>query len=143
MDEDRHGVEYTQGDVAGSLRRAKRGVIWARSGRLMGIAALAVVGWAQSETDLTGSLLKLAGVALMLAGLSSYIRGKRLQSVPAETRMVLDQRPPVLYLRSFKDDKAAEVVPLAGSLGYAAVFFGLTTEKEQLAEAMNEIGPLS
>ena len=139
---DPHRSEYNHGPAEESLRRAKQGRTWTRGGRFIGITGLAVSGWLQAEADLVGPFAQLAGVALTLAGVWAFTRGRKLQSVSAEARMLLDQRPPVLYLRSFKEDKAASGTPLAWALGRVSVLFGTTTEEEQLDEAMNEIGPL-
>jgi len=126
-----------------SLRRAKQGSLWAGAGRLMGIGAFAVLGWtASSENDVSSVPLRLVALVVFYAGLSFYNRGKRMQSMPPQALLALDHRPPVLYLRAFKDDKAAAERPLSRLLGFIVVFFGVPTEEEQLAEAMNDIGPM-
>jgi tetratricopeptide (TPR) repeat protein len=111
----------------------------------MALAGLALNGWTQSaatdSSDWTVVPFSLAAVALVLAGLWFYNRGRKLQSLSAEDLMARDPRAPVLYLRSFKDDKKTRATPLAGTIGIVSVCLGIRTEEEQLAEAMNEIGP--
>jgi hypothetical protein len=66
---------------------------------------------------------------------SIFIWGRRLKLKPAGKVLSEDQRPPVLYLRSFKDDKITsrllrESTPLVPF-----------TEEEYLVAVLNEFGP--
>jgi hypothetical protein len=62
-------------------------------------------------------------------GLHCYIRGKNLKALSAQAVMAQDSRPPVLYLRSFRDDAAPSVSPIAVFFGMAATVFGKSTEE--------------
>jgi len=69
---------------------------------------------------------------------SAYIRGKRLAARKGEDILKNDPRPPVLYLRAFKDD---EITSQSGTdLGAARISF--TTEEERLAKGFQDIGPM-
>jgi hypothetical protein len=81
------------------------------------------------------------GIALLLGGIASYSRGKKLAAIYARHLIEQDRRPPVLYLRSFKDDPIAATVTAAKLLGPAAALLGTQTDEEQLAEVMDQIGP--
>ncbi len=54
---------------------------------------------------------------------------RKVRALDAQELMSRDERPPVLYLRSFKDDPTTARIVLS------------TTEEEQLAMVMREIGP--
>jgi hypothetical protein len=82
-------------------------------------------------------------VAMIAAGRSCYTWGKRHKLLSADELMVHDTRPPVLYLRSFKDDAAATANPVwkALLLSPGAWKYAMASEEEQIAEVMNGIGP--
>lgn len=67
-----------------------------------------------------------------------YLQAKRNLALPANRVMARDLRPPVLYLRSFRDDATA--VP--HSFVPQSVGLNLLTEEERLAWVLGEIGPL-
>lgn len=122
--------------------------IAARSWRLVGfllvIPGLGFLDWARSNTDQDTTyavILGILGIGLVIAAIACYTRGKKIAAVAGRQTIEQDKRPPVLYLRSFKDDPTAAIVPMVGVLGRAAVLLGMETEEEQLAEVMNEIGP--
>jgi len=77
------------------------------------------------------SLIILCALAFgsFYAGLQCYIRGKKPKALSAQAVMAQDSRPPVLYLRSFRDDAAASVSPIAVFLGMAATVFGISTQE--------------
>lgn len=77
----------------------------------------------------------------MIGGLYCFMRGKRMKALSAQELTHLDKRPPVVYLRSFRDDAAGASNPFAGILGLASFVFGMSSEEEQLAEAFNGVGP--
>lgn len=67
-----------------------------------------------------------------------YQRGKKLAAPRGEEVLAKDERPPVLYLRSFNDDEVTGRSPqLAG-----VPFQSFTTEEELLARGFKAIGPL-
>ena len=80
-------------------------------------------------------------------------RGKRLGALSAQALLARDSRSPVVYLRSFQDDPVAAegsltALPLGGGLILSLITAGLDllggvmTEEEQLAEALQEVGPV-
>jgi hypothetical protein len=98
----------------------------------------------------------LTTVFLMgLGGVKSLKRGKQLDAESAQALLAQDTRPPVVYLRSFQDDSVAGkgslselLVPsLGGGLLMVAMLAaldrrgGIVSEEEQLAEALQDLGP--
>jgi len=94
-----------------------------------------------AETALTvgiGIVAVASAAGTFLAGRAAHMRGRKLLAVAKSQAAAVDQRPPVLYLRSFEDDeKAATGVRQSG----LQILFGSATEEEQLSRAMNELGP--
>lgn len=110
------------------------------------------------------SQLGLAGVSLRdtilflvlcvvapLAGGRLYVLGKELGARSAASAMALDPRPPILYLRSFQDDrvtaKGREFASIVGGSGLLTLLGLVTltlteTEEEQLAKALKRAGPV-
>jgi tetratricopeptide (TPR) repeat protein len=96
----------------------------------------------QPNQDLsTIVIFGLPSLACVFGGLYCFIRGRKLKAISAQALVAADQRPPVVYLRSFKDDAAAASNPFQNVLGVATFIFGMSTEEEQLAEAFSGIGP--
>jgi hypothetical protein len=87
------------------------------------------------------------------SGFHLWVKGKRYVAESAEHLLLRDARPPVLYLRSFRDDSVtSERVLHQGLLHnqledpswYPRMFFAnarMFTEEEQLAMALRKIGP--
>lgn len=83
-----------------------------------------------------------------------YQRGKRCAALSAEEVLGRDSRPPVIYLRSFKDDRSDTVktskdnFPLWRILhpvklwASALNMFDTRTEEEILSEALQQVGPV-
>jgi tetratricopeptide (TPR) repeat protein len=119
--------------------------VWKLAGAILVIPALGLGNFVYSQKDQNPTYnwfpFVVLTLVLLYGGLSCYKRGKRLNAATARALIEQDERPVVLYLRSFKDDVVAASVPMAGVLGLAAILLGLETEEEQLAEAMNEVGP--
>ena len=75
--------------------------------------------------------------SLVVAGSTAYLkRGRQKEADKADDLLLRDTRRPVLYLRSFTDDRVA-----ARSAASISNPFTLATEEEQLARVMGEIGP--
>jgi hypothetical protein len=87
-------------------------------------------------------LLNLS-IPIVAVGWWCFQRGKKHKAVMASAVLARDPRPPVLYLRPFKQDPKVGANPVlrSGFLGSASHGLALITEEEQLAEVMNEIGP--
>lgn len=83
-------------------------------------------------------LAALPGLPLLGVGKALYRRAKRKSALSAQLLVDRDPRPPILYLRSFKDDP--EMSKTLDATIFGSLFTHVTQE-EQLAEAMNEIGP--
>lgn len=115
---------------------------WRIAGFLLVSLALGLINQLQAEQRQLEwkSLVIMCALAVgsFYGGLQCYIRGKKLKALSAQAAMAQDGRPPVLYLRSFVDDPAASVSPIARWLGLAAMVFGISTEEEQLAEGLKD-----
>jgi Flp pilus assembly protein TadD len=125
-------------------RLATAAKLWKWAGFLMAIPGLGFLDWARSASDQDNAYLVfwgILGLGLFLGALACYRRGKKIGAIYARHLIEQDKRPPVLYLRSFKDDPRAAAVPTVGIVGFAAVLLGMQTEEEQLAEVMDQIGP--
>lgn len=79
-------------------------------------------------TWISGTQGVISILALLLIA-RFFLKARRHKAIEGEEKIVEDQRPPVLYLRSFLDDKSV----VKG--------FMWLTEEEQWAVVMNEIGP--
>jgi hypothetical protein len=82
--------------------------------------------------------LGLVGGTLYAIGGHLYRRGKKATAVPAEQILKSDPRPPVVYLRSFRDDSATALVP---NSSVSTLFSVTRTEEQQIAEVFGELGP--
>ena len=89
-------------------------------------------------------VIGIVAAVIFRLGQKSYVRGKKMTAVTAEQLRNADRRPPVLYLRSFKDD------PIAGkpttlvtrhNLHGLINDLGTQTEEEVLANELMRIGP--
>jgi len=108
---------------------------------VLGLIALQAI-WQQAPFWQSALLFALL-VVVVAVGIGSYTRGKRMSAPPADALIASDPRPPVLYLRSFKDDLVTaepQQTGLGGLLG-AITSAATGTEEEQLADAMKEVGP--
>jgi hypothetical protein len=90
--------------------------------------------------QLTAAIIGLIfGLPLALWGMLTMMQVRRFKAQTAEESKSNDTRPPVVYLRSFKDDQKASMVTPMG--GLTAIFPTYVTEEEQIATAINRIGP--
>jgi hypothetical protein len=102
--------------------------------------AVLVVFLKVKNPDLRQSIL-LASPIIAL-GWYCYQRGRKYKTPLAAELLAEDARPPVVYLRSFKDDPiAAESFLFRRIFSFSGLSVALESEEEQLAEAMNELGP--
>lgn len=80
----------------------------------------------------------LFGCALVYVGYRCFGRAQRYEALPANEVMAEDTRPPVLYLRSFKDDpRVARQMGMSGADG-----FRVTNEESEIAAIFKKIGPV-
>ena len=80
-------------------------------------------------------------VPALLLGTLCFARGKRHCAVSANELLLKDQRPPVLYLRSFEAEAVTRRTFRWWWLISPAWLWDLTSEEEYLAKALNVIGP--
>ncbi len=123
------------------LRRLSAGADVALGILILVVATiLAVVGYFGHGVDFTVRLAcTVVGVLLYVLGAGLYRRGKKATAATADELLAVDPRPPVLYLRSFKDDPVGAAVPESP---YGAAFALIATEEQQIAEVFSEIGPV-
>ena len=141
-----------RGSMSGIPLEHHRGRAWRIAGFLLVSLALGLGFSLEQQKEQPGSaVFWLAGLAWssLAGGVACSKRGKKLRLIGAQALMAQDGRSPVLYLRSFVDDaKEARILPnpLIGFFGLLFVFaeavFGALSEEEQLADAVDEIGPL-
>jgi hypothetical protein len=85
-----------------------------------------------------GALVGGIGASAAYQGVRLFNRARQMETATIKIRSeAKDNRPPVLYLRSFKDDAVT-----AGTVSSGLAWRGLAvkTEEEQLAKIMNTIG---
>jgi hypothetical protein len=97
--------------------------------------------------------LFILGAFLNVPGKSLLQKGKQLTVITGEELLGKDKRPPVVYLRSFKDDVMMANVPgrnqpsvLSNALGIGPLFslardLSTSSEEEILARVLYRIGP--
>jgi len=110
--------------------------------------AMIIVGFiapmAALEVMETGgdAVVALAFVVLFFAGVYGGVQiigiGRRMRAIPAEQQLEDDNRPPVLYLRSFEDDDLLDPTPRMIPMGD---FFPRRYE-ESLVKPLQKIGPM-
>ncbi len=87
---------------------------------------------------------KLVGLMSTALGIMFFNRGRKYEILTKQESAALDTQPPILYLRSFKDDPEAAKTT-SGGIFY--LFYGIlsyisvATEEEQIAKALKDIGP--
>lgn len=132
-------------------RRPVRGMTYKIIGVGMLIFALLLLATLNTDNPPApeGVLLLLVAGLLVWGGILAR-RGKRYGAVQAEELLARDQRPPILYLRSFADEvKDTEVPNVLRAMGRAifarrisdqAAPYG-PAEQDELANMMKKIGP--
>jgi TM2 domain-containing membrane protein YozV len=108
---------------------------------------LALHGYATPGDSWQELLILVPGVALIVflarTGVVQLRRGWKFDAIPAEKLLAEDPRPPVVYIRSFKDD---DKIILGSRLRrwYSTVFGYLAaiTVEQELAIIMNRVGPV-
>lgn len=93
---------------------------------------------AEGHVSLPWQMVGLIGFPISFALLT---RGGRYFAVGAEAAMKADPRPPILYLRSFKDDDAAIDLPKP-LLTHDFFVFTPNPRAEEMLVGLNDIGPL-
>jgi hypothetical protein len=126
------------------VRHSKaRGIAWILFSAglfLMGPVLCAVSHYQTDSTEGCRAFL----VIFSILGVVSFRLGRRRLARPAEDLLEKDQRPPVLYLRSFQDDVVAAMLPDEGVMddqrrAVQSLFVG--SEEQQIADVFGQIGP--
>jgi hypothetical protein len=101
---------------------------------LLALIIIKIWGWVGNKDN---PFSRLFGVWWLLSYMIGYglLWGRKFFQKPANKVLSEDKRPPVIYLRSFKDDEKA-AAPIVAQ--YMPVFF---TEEEYLVDALNDFGP--
>jgi len=124
-----------------------------------------------SRDAITGRVLKIVGIVLIVAGIAWLLigrvaridapflvlnwhvpaillglflryRGKQYVARSRPAEWLEDSRPPVVYLRPFKEDASTIARVLPGLANPALLLSTFSTFEEQLREALRPIGPL-
>ncbi len=87
--------------------------------------------------------LSVAGTLMAVTAWRMWRRSQRHEASDAEEAMARDSRPPVLYLRSFRDDGTA-VLDDGGAawIGRLIGAIGPQTPEQELSEILGALGPL-
>jgi len=87
--------------------------------------------------------MALAGYALGLIAWRLWRRSRRHEALDADVAMALDPRPPVLYLRSFRDDGVSLLAEQGGALRRRLMgALRLPAPEERMARILSRVGPL-
>jgi hypothetical protein len=108
------------------------------------VGALRVIGdvWPIAVEPLTVAMLNtFFRVACVFTGGYFAIHGRQLRSRACTQAVLADPRPPVVYLRTFKSERSIIRTLLLGTVTLTWYFEIFYSEEEQLAEAVNDIGP--
>lgn len=132
----------------GPQPRPGLGRLWQALGWAVVVASLAVALVLANEDWTTSAAVLTVALGLALARWM-ILKGKRLAARRAEDVLAEDKRPPVLYLRSFRDedaDKGLSGVLRSGAatdarpLADSVIAWG-TREQEALAVLLRQVGP--
>jgi uncharacterized RDD family membrane protein YckC len=108
------------------------------------VGVLLDLAWFKTATKIEGVwIIGVIGVVCFSSGVGCYRLGKKLRAESAEEILARDPRPPVLYLRSFRDDEktAATIKGFRMPFSPEVPIEGLATEEEQLAMVADRVGP--
>lgn len=96
-----------------------------------------------AEVSLPHVALALGGYALALAAWRLWRRTQRHTAPSAAEAMAADPRPPVLYLRSFRDDGTALIDIARGRFAHWwSELLAAATPEEETAAALDAVGPV-
>lgn len=91
----------------------------------------------------TVSILGLLAIVFIGTGAGLFVQGKKMLALLKTATIESDQRPPILYLRSFGDEQATlGRLALYRWLSPVFVWAALKTPEESLAEALGSLGPV-
>jgi hypothetical protein len=95
------------------------------------------------DLDFATGVASVAGYAFALLAWRLLRRARRLEAVDADRAMVLDPRPPVLYLRSFADDDQALIDDEGSALARRSMqLLRPPSPEEELAAFLRRLGPV-
>jgi hypothetical protein len=127
-----------------------RSRLWMRVWQLVGLGLLLYgadhlifIAILNSESvDLASRFVQgCLGLASWGLGIACLKRARKHKTVAAQQLIARDTRPPVLYLRPFRDDSTAGRVVGGGHLLLSGWTLGFSTEEEQMGAVLNAIGP--
>lgn len=92
-------------------------------------------GWALS--------FEIACTVVLVIAWRLWRRAQKYEAPDADEAMAADQRPPVLYLRSFQDDGDAMVGPYRGfGMRQFTRLVGVRTAEQELTDILDHLGPV-
>ena len=109
--------------------------LWYMGGGAAFAIAIAMVVYRGTRYTLYDEFAGCLAGLVAFGGILMINRGRKFSLKSADELLAMDQRPPVIYLRSFKDDKKAAAPAV---LTNWLAFF---TEEEQLVHVLNDFGP--
>jgi len=112
--------------------------MWGKAGQIFGVI-LVILG--VCTIPISGKW----GGFVLFSGMGGwcFMRGKRLCAITAHDLLAQDSRPPVIYLRSFNDDKVTKEGTVSDIWDIFTTFlWDSQTEEELLVEVLTEIGPV-
>lgn len=86
------------------VKRHGKGTVLYRLGYGMTVVAIVLVMAPIFVGEETARVLYPLAAAFLVAGLLALLRGERMSTLTAAEVLADDQRPPVVYLRSFEDE---------------------------------------
>lgn len=99
---------------------------------------------AEAAFDASGWSLPAAAIGIVVALIAQRLwrRAQKYEAPAADEAMALDPRPPVLYLRSFKDDGEASIDEKSRLYRRVFALIGVRTPEQELADILDHVGPV-
>ena len=85
---------------------------------------------------------EMLSLALAVVGWRVWRRSRRHETISADEAMALDPRPPVLYLRSFRDDGETFVDDAYGGGAWLLRAMRLGSAEEKMVPILSQLGPV-
>lgn len=93
--------------------------------------------WDDWVGTLGSYLLFALGIPLWFLAMKGFRRGKKIMAPTAAELRAIDQRPPILYLRSFKDEL---ITARMARIGWGQ--WDTNTEEQHIVAAFSDLGPV-
>ena len=101
---------------------------------VLALIIITIWDWVSNTDNPFSSLIGVWGFLGYMIGYGA-LWGRKIFQKPANKVLSEDKRPPIIYLRSFKDDEKAAAPIIAPNI---PIFF---TEEEYLVDTLNDFGP--